>query len=318
MKKDTPFLLREISKLNYKQINSSSTQKFTIGIIGTEEEVAEIKKVFMRDDSLLVNKDYSDILENSKMNKLREIIVERNRYDISLALNSTFCVSKAEHGQNLLRQKIEENNEENNEEIKEDIVNYIIDLDDIDSMVSEIIEDYYSLKYALPYNIPIFRKKLALDCIGDTSMQNATWVIGSAMPNIIPGPHQAITAVAEGVSDSVVLTVNELKMMVELMAISGRQISPMNCVVQYGIIAGMAKVAQFVATNLSGKMPAGAGIPVKASVAYGFTYSIGLAIYIYINTGEKVGKDFFEKNIKEQAEKIRAKMEEKVKEMRKR
>ena len=198
---------------------------------------------------------------------------------------------------------------------KEDISYYIFNNNHIEDMTKKIIEENTEIYYALPFNFPIFRNASLTKAIGDTAMQNGIWVAGTSLGNIVPGPHQVVTAIAEGTSDTVVMTANELKMMIELLAISGKKINPLTCVAQYLIIAGLANLAKLVATSLSGKIPAGAGVPMKAAIAYGFTYTIGQAIYIYINTGEKMGKEFFDKNIKEHSERIRSKMEEMAKDI---
>lgn len=39
------------------------------------------------------------------------------------------------------------------------------------------------------------------------------------------------------------------------------------------------------------------GLAAKGVIAYAFTYVIGEAIFFYLSTGEKLGKDFFKKTI---------------------
>lgn len=130
-----------------------------------------------------------------------------------------------------------------------------------------------------------------------TAMQNAWWALFTAAPNIVPNPGQMLTVPAEALSDFVVLTTNEIKMMFELVALGGRRVQPLQIIPEFGIILGLAKLAEVTATNLVGKAP-GAGPIIKGGVAFAFTSAIGEALFIYQLAGIQLGREFIEERAK--------------------
>ncbi|MDW7672660.1 MAG: hypothetical protein SCK57_13965 [Bacillota bacterium] len=117
------------------------------------------------------------------------------------------------------------------------------------------------------------------------SMQNAGWAGGTSIPHIAPGLHSLVYAPVELASDFSVMTLNELRMTFILASICGRKVNPFRLVPEILIMFGGAKGAQLLATQLLGKVPAGAGTLLKAGVAFAFTYAIGEAVFVNMNYG---------------------------------
>ena len=160
---------------------------------------------------------------------------------------------------------------------------FIFNSENIDEIFERIISENHDLEQALCYNYPVFRTISARKVINAISIQNAAWAAGTATPNIIPGFHQIITSPIEGLSDFVVLTLNEARMLFIISSMCGRKVNPFNLIPEFGIVFGGAKSAEMLATNVIGKAPAGMGLAAKAAIAFSFTYAIGEAIYLNMN-----------------------------------
>lgn len=160
-----------------------------------------------------------------------------------------------------------------------------------------LLKDFPELIFAFSYYFPRFKLAHAQKEIRSTALQNTTWAVSSAIPNIIPGPHQLMSAPLEGASDFLVMTANEIKLMFELTAVSGQKVELFKSLGQLGIVLGMAKLAQISATQLVSKIPAGGGVIAKGGVAYAFSTAIGEALFYYVCTGQRMGKEFFQQRI---------------------
>jgi len=175
---------------------------------------------------------------------------------------------------------------------------YTFDNSKNSTLSKTILLNHENIRFALSYNFPTFRVAHSDIVINQTAFQNASWAIVTASPNFVPGPHQVVATPIEAISDFAVLTANEVKLLFELVGLSGMYVNPLTCLMEFGIILGFAKLAEVAATNIVGKVPAGAGLVIKGAIAYAFTYAIGEAIFFYLSTGEKLGKEFFNERIK--------------------
>lgn len=160
-----------------------------------------------------------------------------------------------------------------------------------------LLNDFPELSFAFSYHLPRFRAAHAKREIRSTALQNMSWAVSSSLPNILPGPHQLATAPLEGASDFLVMTANEIKLMFELTAVSGQKVELFKSWGQLAIVLGMAKLAQMSATQLVSKIPAGGGVIAKGATAFAFSTAIGEALFLYVTTGERKGKEFFQERI---------------------
>ena len=285
-KKFTERVWEELKKINWREVNRDTSKPFTIGLIGSELSVTEIKNwldSFPYDlFGMEINKE--NIKASKKNTSAKDKIVVFNNtkpIDEKLAKSMAFCiVDSSEMNIELKRLQVE---------------SYIYESPENSALISNILSNNDDLKFAISYSFPVFRTEAARDIIGATAFQNAVWAIGTAAPNFIPGPQQVVTIPLEAVSDFAVLTTNEVKMMFELLGIAGFKVNPFKALVEFITLVGIAKLAQMAATQVSGKVPAGVGIVAKGAIAYAFTFAIGEALYFYITTGEKAGSDFFNK-----------------------
>jgi len=172
-----------------------------------------------------------------------------------------------------------------------------LDLEQQRRLVVDLLDQFPHYQEALAFHFPLFREVMIEREVLSTVRLNTFWVTTSALPNIVPGPHQLLSAPLEASSDFVVLTLNELRMMIRLTGLSGLVVHPRELFTQVIIVLSMAKVAQMSATQLASKIPAGVGVMMKGGIAYAFTRAMGEAIVLYLVTGRAQGKDFFLKRM---------------------
>lgn len=280
----------ELKHINYQQLNDKAARSYTICIAGTHVEVEVMRawlgrlhypllRRFMDSDAIQPGKD-------SRMNRRLRTVTFRDESELAVMpdedrmhLRDALLTLTTPRWVSLLSPHTERL--------------YVFEESSMQELAEEILTDLPSEQFALSYVFPAFRASHARREIRATAMQNASWALFTAAPNVIPNPGQVFTVPAEALSDFVVLTVNEIKMMFELVVLNGRTVQPLQCFPEFGIIFGLAKLAESTATNLVGKAP-GAGPIIKGGVAYAFTSAIGEAIFLYEAGGVQVGRDFLE------------------------
>ena len=279
----------EIKKLNWAEINKQTQRYFKVAIIGepsfhaeVKDWLATLKYDLANEKSFAINETLKEMSENTldslifvntnkisdQKNTIKKVdlcICEQSIRSKIIALNSDTYSSKNLYNNNFIY-KILKNNEE--------------------------------LSFALAYNFPVFRIPRSKESIQLTAIQNTSWAIVTASPNIVPGGHQVVTGPVEAIADFAILTTNEIKLLFELVGLNGRRVNPLKCKTELSILFSLAKTAEIVATNTTGKIPAGTGIILKGAIAYAFTMAIGDAILLYLTTDKKVSKQFFEERIR--------------------
>jgi uncharacterized protein (DUF697 family) len=277
----------ELKKINWREVNRVASQPFTIGLVGSESAISEMKNwlsSFPYNLSSDANNNSNSKAVTMNEHAMDKIVVfsRSEQIDERLIKSMSFCIAE--------KSAI-------NEVRRSNVQSYIFDSKENQSLISDILSNNDDIRFALSFNFPVFRPDCARGEINATALQNATWAVGTAAPNLIPGPQQVVTAPIEAISDFAVLTTNEVKMMFELLGISGYKVNPLKALVEFSVLVSVAKLAQMTATQLSGKIPAGVGLVAKGAIAYAFTFAIGEALLFYISTGQKVGKEFFDKNV---------------------
>jgi len=281
----------EVKKINWAEINEQCDKNFLIGLVGNTAQIQEmVKWLGSFDYSLAIERKAGVKEEQLKIDKsIKEHIVKINiakEVDEKLIKNLNFCLV----------------DESSIDFAKKNNVKYFLFQNNDKELAPRILSNHNEINFALSNNFSVFRCPFSNSVINSTSIQNASWAVVTASPNLVPGPHQVVTAPVEAISDFTVLTANEVKMLFELVGLTGHRVNPLTCLFEFGVILLFANLAKAVATNIGGKVPAGAGLVTKGSVSYAFTKAIGEALFFYITTGEKVGKEFFEKRIKELVE----------------
>jgi uncharacterized protein (DUF697 family) len=277
----------EIRKINWHEINRLTQQNFYIGLVGSPEQTAAMREWLMSspDLSMTLGRQGSTQLDERELNKhLIEILPEQCEADEKLVKSTIFCLTPTELANSIRRHKID---------------CYLFDSAGANELLPpQILSNHIELRYALSHNFPVFRPKHASREINNTAFQNAAWAVLSGVPSTIPGPARLISAPFEGISDFAVMTLNEIKLMFELIGISGYRVVPIKRFFEISFILGMATLAETLATNLLVRIPAGGALAAKGAVAYAFTWAIGEGIYYYINTGKPLNSQTLTRSFK--------------------
>lgn len=281
----------EFKHINYQQLNEKAGQAFTLVLAGSPEEIDGMRAWLESVDYPLLRqwagpgRRAQDVDHARLRRRLRTVrlgdagdLAAMAEEDRALLRQALCCVTTprwsallAPHARTL----------------------HVFEAGGAAELADEMLEAHADRRFALSYSFPAFRVAHARREIRATAMQNAGWALFTAAPNLVPNPGQVFTVPAEALSDFVVLTTNEIKLMFELVALCGRRVQPLQVVPELGIILGLAKLAEVTATNLVGKAP-GAGPVIKGGVAFAFTSAIGEALFIYQLAGVQVGKEFIE------------------------
>ena len=145
-------------------------------------------------------------------------------------------------------------------------------------LVEDILAAKQDLGLPLARAFPPFRRLVAQRTIHQISKENAVFALATALPDIAPGILTIPWAIPEAMSDTAVLTVNQIRMAFLLAAASDRPVGYREQKMEVaGIIAG-AFGWRALARNLVGKIPFGGGLLPKAAVAYAATYVEGRSL----------------------------------------
>jgi hypothetical protein len=285
----------ELKHINYQQLNAKTSVPFSICLAGTRAEVTAIRQWLASMEYPLLKTWSQDSVVKTRADhrrmdrRIRDIVVADEGElaampagDTAMLRDALFCVTTPRWKQ-LLAPHSERM--------------FVYTEDDGAEIAHEILEALPEHRFALSYTFPVLRPGHARIEIRATAMQNASWALFTSAPNLFPNPGQVFTVPAEAISDFFVMTVNEIKMMFELVALNGRRVQPLQCVPELGIILGLAKLAEMTATQLIGKAPV-AGPAIKGGVAFAFTSAIGEALLLYEIGGVQVGRDFIEQRAK--------------------
>lgn len=267
----------EIRKINWHEINRLAQQNFHIGLAGNSEQRAAMRTWLMSSPDLSMTggrMGRPEVNEKELSKHLIEITPEQCESDEKLVKSTTFCLTPFELANCIRRHKTD---------------CYLFDLEDAnESLPPQVLSNYIDLRYALSHNFPVFRPKHANREINNTAFQNAAWAMLTGVPNTIPGPHRLISAPFEGISDFAVMTLNEMKLMFEIIGLSGYRVVPIKRLVEISFILGMATIAEALATSLLVRVPANGALAAKGAIAYAFTWAIGEGIYYYVNAGKPI------------------------------
>ncbi len=285
----------ELKHINYQQLNEKAGRSFTLVLAGSKDEVSSMRAWLVKlnyplMESWVDTKNVQADVDAARIRRRLRIVTIGDAGEVAampeedraVLRQSLLCVTTPRWASLLAPFASELHLFENGGE---------------EELASEILEAHSDMRFALSYSFPAFRAAHARMEIRATSMQNAGWALFTAAPNLIPNPGQVFTIPAEALSDFVVLTTNEIKLMFELVALSGRRVQPLQIMPEFGIILGLAKLAEVTATNLVGKTP-GAGPVIKGGVAFAFTSAIGEALFIYQVAGVQLDRDFLEERAK--------------------
>jgi hypothetical protein len=147
-----------------------------------------------------------------------------------------------------------------------------------DDLVGRILERREDLGLALARAFPPFRKPVVERVIQNISSENALFALVTALPDVVPSAIGIPWAVGQFASDSVFLTINQIRMAFLLAAASDR---PVGYREQRREIASIITAAfgwRALARELAGKIPFGGGLVPKAAIAFAGTWVAGASL----------------------------------------
>jgi uncharacterized protein (DUF697 family) len=156
--------------------------------------------------------------------------------------------------------------------------------------VAEIVGQNDDIALALARQYPIFRRTVVEQTIHSVARENAFFAIATALPDVIPNLLELPWAFGEFASDTVFMTVNQVRMAFLIAAACGREIGFQEQKVEIVGIGAGAVGWRALARELAGKIPFGGGLIPKGAIAYAVTYAIGKGLEKYYYTGEPYTK----------------------------
>jgi uncharacterized protein (DUF697 family) len=153
--------------------------------------------------------------------------------------------------------------------------------DNPEATIREILEVHEDLSLALARHYPVFRKAVVERIVQAVARENALFAIATALPNVVPNLLELPWAVSEFASDTIFLTVNQIRMAFLIAAASGSEVGVAS---QKGEIISIAAGAlgwRAIARELAGKIPLGGGLIPKGAIAYAATFVIGKSLELY-------------------------------------
>lgn len=276
----------EVKKINWHEVNRLCQQNFHIGLVGVDAELAAMQ-AWLRSFPYLTTDGAASGAEGAAADVaqyLTVIAAGEDGFDEKLVKSTTFCLAGREAVNEVRRMKGEV---------------FLFDDAGPDRLTTQILSNHPEVQFALAHHFPVFRPEMAQSVIQDTAFQNAAWALLTGLPNSLPGPHLILTSPFEGISDFTVLTLNEIKLLFELIGLSGCRVAPLYHGVEFAMVIGLGKLAETVALQTLGRLSGRAGILAKGAIAYAFTWTIGEAVFFYLSTGRKLGRPAFTARFRE-------------------
>lgn len=152
-------------------------------------------------------------------------------------------------------------------------------------LVHEILARRSELGLPLARLFPPFRQPVVNRIVKSVAKENALFSLATALPNIVPSIIELPWAVGEFASDTVFLTVNQIRMAFLIAAASDREVGYREQRAQIGSIIAGAFGWRALARELVGKIPLGGGLIPKAGIAYGGTFAVGASLERFYRIG---------------------------------
>jgi hypothetical protein len=147
-----------------------------------------------------------------------------------------------------------------------------------DDLVGRILERREDLGLALARAFPPFRQPVVEKVIQNISSENALFALVTALPDVVPSTIGIPWAVGQFASDSVFLTINQIRMAFLLAAASDRPVGYREQKREIASIITAAFGWRALARELVGKIPFGGGLIPKAAIAFAGTWVVGASL----------------------------------------
>lgn len=152
---------------------------------------------------------------------------------------------------------------------------FSLDLEAADDCVRRILRAREDLMLPLARRLYPFRKPVSHHIIRVVAKENALFCLATALPDIVPSAASFPWVVGEFTSDTAFLTVNQIRMALELAAASDRPIGYREQRNEIASIVAGAFGWRALARELIAKVPFGGGLIPKAAIAWAATYAVG-------------------------------------------
>lgn len=152
-----------------------------------------------------------------------------------------------------------------------------------DDVAQAMIVQRPDLAVALARRFPRFRVAAANRLIADTCRVNANFALLSALPGVFP--LTGIFLPASSVADTIILTKNQLLLIMRLAALHGQKPGYTKQIKELIGTVGAALGWRTLARELVGFVPAGVGAALKAAIAYSGTLALGKTALTFYQTG---------------------------------
>lgn len=138
------------------------------------------------------------------------------------------------------------------------------------------------LRSALGRRLPPLRAAVFNRLIQDTSQANATYAFSTGLAETIPA-----LDIPLNLSDLLVLTKNQLVMGYRIALMAGKQGTPQQLIGEVAGVLGGSFLFRQLARQLVGLIPVWGIVP-KVAVAYAGTWTIGRALVLWANEGQRI------------------------------
>jgi hypothetical protein len=141
--------------------------------------------------------------------------------------------------------------------------------------VSEVLSEKGELALPLARQFPVFRQAVLDHLIHTVASENALFAVATALPNVVPSLIELPWTMGEFASDTLFLTVNQVRMAFQIAAACGKDSGFSAQKFEILSIAGGAFGWRALARELVSHIPLGGGLIPKGAIAYAGTYVAG-------------------------------------------
>lgn len=261
---------KAVRQLNPGRITKEAGQDFTLALVGlTEAEIVEMRIALLGPDYSDRDAELAAEVTTAFLQPLDESKKEIKKADLVLA------VSDAASGLRALDNAV------------------LFDSANPAQSISQLISRPRGreLRLALARRFPALRAEVSRKVIQDVSRENATFVIVTALGDVIPSVLEPILGVAEAAGDTVFLTANQVRMLFAIAAAHGEAVGYALQWKEISSIIGAAFGWRTLARNLVSKIPFGGGLAPKGAIAYAGTYAVGEGARFFYATGRRMTRE---------------------------
>ncbi len=251
---------RQVKEVSPRGIEDEANSGFKIALVGRPEDRTRVKEAFLTATATLDERDEAGA-------HLREFD-DAPDADTARAFSFTVYVPETE-----------------SEAIGARGANSIpLTAPDVTQLAKAMIEQQPHLAVALGRRFPLFRPFACNRIIEDASRINAQIAVISALPSVFPPA--AIILPGTSVADVLLLTKNQVMMVMRLAATYGKKPAYTKQIKELMGVIGAALGWRTLARELSGFIPIpGVNLAVKAAIAYSGTVAAGRSAILFYRSG---------------------------------